>query len=261
MLSTRKPSSGAALNAVERVVFRAIFPFQRAINLALRSVAQLWTDYLYLVDLKQENDELRRELVELRLTAAKLQEEALENQRLRRMYNIRQPATVGLEAARVIGRDYNPAFRSLMIDKGTDDGVRKEMAVLTPAGAVGRVGSAVAGLAKVLLLSDHRSSIDVINRRSRVRGIFRGQGGRRGIIDFVERTADTKVGDVIVTSGGAGVFPKGVTVGRVTRLGLDAAGIFQEIEVELAVDFDQLEEVWVVTAIGPRRNAFWSLTE
>jgi rod shape-determining protein MreC len=155
-------------------------------------------------------------------------------------------------AARVIGRESDTWSSMIIIDRGTGSGIQNDMPVVTPAGLVGRVVEAGLNSSKVQLILDPRSSVGTIVQRaeSRVTGIVRGDVSNPTMPQMVNipKNADVVEGDVIVTSGFGGIFPKGIVVGLVSSLQNDAGGLLKIGVLETAVDFQKLEDVMVITA-------------
>jgi rod shape-determining protein MreC len=149
-------------------------------------------------------------------------------------------------AAEVIGKDPSPWFKTIIIDKGKDDGVGKGMAVVIPEGIAGQIMDVSSRYSKVLLIIDPNSAVDVMVQRTRARGIIKGGPAGRCHIKYVLRKQDVSVGDQIISSGLDGVFPKGLAVGHVSGVIKRNSGIFQEVTVTPHIDFEKLEEVLVV---------------
>ena len=183
---------------------------------------------------------------------AELAELRSENDRLRELVVLRDRAPATTVAASVVGRGTSSRFRTLRIDRGTADGVEAGMAVLAPAGAVGRVLRASGGYADVLLLTDGLSAAGAVFQESRLRGVVLGDGSDELHVGFVRRSDAPGVnpGDAVVTSGEDDVFPEGVALGVVTRAEAPETGLFLEIELASAVQTDRLDEVLVVLQRG-----------
>ncbi len=147
--------------------------------------------------------------------------------------------------AQVIAEDSTSWFRTIVIDKGLDQGVAEGMAVVVPEGVVGRVIRSSAGESRVLLVTDASSAAAALVQRTRTRGVCRGQGERLAL-EFALRQEDIRVEDRIITSGMGGVFPKGLLIGRVSSVERGQYGLFQGVVVEPVVDFSRLEEVLVL---------------
>jgi len=162
-------------------------------------------------------------------------------------------AIVGM-GCRFPGGAASPEFRTITIDKGTDDGLRTDMAVIAPAGVVGRVVMPSGRAAKVQLLVDRNAAAGALVERSRAQGVVKGVGEMRLELEFVSEAADVAVGDLVVTSGIEGIFPKGFTIGRVDTVEKSGPA-YKRITVMPAVDFSALEEVLVVLTPTPAREA------
>ena len=157
-------------------------------------------------------------------------------------------------AAGIIAAAASPDFRTVTIDKGSSDGLLRDMAVIEPAGVVGRVVVTAPRAAKVQLLVDRNAAAGALIERSRAQGVALGVGDEWLRLGFVSETSDVIVGDVVVTSGIDGIFPKGFVIGRVDRIEKNGLAYF-EIVVRPAVDFSRLEEVLVVLTPTPASEA------
>jgi len=221
-------------------------PLQNAVVQSVRFCRQTWQHYFALVDTAEENQRLQQALRESRGQIARMAEVELANQRLRALLGFYKGVGTRSMAAQVIARDPTPWFRTVIVDKGRTDGLQKGMPVVVPEGVVGQVVAISDGYARVLLITDPNNAVDALVQRSRARGIV--SGGPDGACQFkyVLRKEDVRLGDHLVTSGLDRVFPKGLRVGMVSGLVRRHAGIFQEVAVSPAVDFDKLEEVLVV---------------
>jgi rod shape-determining protein MreC len=226
--------------------FGAFAEIQRVTMTTISSVRGLWTGYVDLTAVQRENEALKRENQTLQV---RLQEERAAAQRtesLRQLLELRERAGVETIAAEVIGAAPAPDVRSYSIDKGSSDGVRKDMAAISPAGVVGRVILPSARAAQVQLLIDRNAAAAALIERTRAQGIVLGQHGDTLAMDYVPGTADVKQGDLVVTSGIDGIYPKGFVIGTV-ELVERGPGTFHRIAVRPAVDFSRLEEVLIVT--------------
>jgi rod shape-determining protein MreC len=155
---------------------------------------------------------------------------------------------MGAVAAEVVGRDASVWFQSLTIDKGERDGLKPGMPVLAPEGVVGMISGTSSHAARVMLLTDPNSGVDVLVQRTRARGIVSGQLEQEAVLKYVKRDEDVKVGDRVITSGLDGVFPKGMPVGHVTEVSRKDRGLFLYAEVTPSAAASRLEEVLVVPA-------------
>lgn len=236
---------------VDQVVLTLSAPVQWIVTGAMSWAAELWTDYVYLVGVEERNLELSIENAELRAALASREEQRLENERLRLLFGVREShADLSMQLARVIATSPDALFRSVRIDRGSSAGVEAGAPVITHDGAVGRVVSVTGGFADVMLLTDTNFSTDVTVQRTRARARVRGAGSDSALglrVEQMARTADVEPGDVLITSGTGGVFPKGLRIGTVVASERRAFGLFQNANVEPTVDFSRLEEVLVVT--------------
>ena len=232
------------------ITFGTFSEVQRLITGAVTGVGELWSGYFALRGVNDENAALRQQLQDLQI---KLQEERALAQRtedLRQLLELRERAELETTAAEIIAAGASPEFRTVTIDKGTRDRVDADMAVLSPSGVVGRVILPSARAAKVQLLIDRNAAAGAIIERSRAQGVVVGAGGETLRMDYVPGTADVKAGDLVVTSGIDGIYPKGFVIGTVETVER-GPGTYHDIRVSPAVDFSRLEEVLVVLTPPP----------
>jgi rod shape-determining protein MreC len=148
--------------------------------------------------------------------------------------------------AEVIGQDPSSWFKSVTIDRGERDGVKKGMAVISPAGVIGQVLKTAPHYASVLLITDYNSAVDSVVQRTRAKAIVEGKGENRCQLKYLLRAEEAAVGDIVVTSGLGGNFPKGLMVGEINKVDKKGHGVFQYAELVPSVDLTQLEEVFVI---------------
>jgi rod shape-determining protein MreC len=203
--------------------------------------------------LAAQNDSLRAENENLRQQVRSLSEAGRENLRLQQLLALKDRPTRPTLGARVIGRDASNWWRSIQIDRGTQDGVRENLAVINTEGLVGKVVSATKGEARVLLLIDPDCKASALLQDTREPGVVAGSESVFSrepfcVMTYVNRAAKTKPGELVVTSGLGGIFPKGILIGTVVSAGLNKqTGMFQDVRIKPAVDFRRLEEVLVMT--------------
>ena len=230
---------------LEAVTFGVFAEVQRGATSVIEGVKHGWENYFALQQVRQENAQLRHENGQLQV---KLQQErALSTQArtLQQLLELRQRTQLSTTAASVIAGGASPDFRTFTIDKGTGDGLRPDMAVIAPAGVVGRIIMPSARASKVQLLIDRNAASGAILERSRAQGVVLGTGGDRLRLEYVPGTADVQIGDVVVTSGIDGIYPKGFAIGQIESIE-KGAGVFSSIIVKPAVEFSSLEDVLVV---------------
>lgn len=242
-LSSREPypSSGPG-----RIAISIVAPFQKMIVGTTRHFSDIWEHYFFLISVSEENDTMRKELMEARALKHKYQEAVLANERLRQLLSLQKEMQKPMIAAQVVGKDPSPWFYTILVDKGISDGVLKGQPVINPQGVVGLVIEVTNDYAKVMLITDPHSAVDAVIQKSRARGIVKGGGAGGCLLNFVLRKHKVSVGDVTVSSGVDGVFPKGLPIGKVAAVVKQEAGIFQDVTVEPYVDFERLEEVLIV---------------
>jgi rod shape-determining protein MreC len=242
-LSNRQPVSDYGMGRFGLVV---IAPIQSAVTSGFHFFGDIWRHYFALVDAARQNDHLQRELQQTsaRIDACSEIEQA--NQRLRGLIRFQQEIEQKVLPAEVVGKDPSPWFRSVIIDKGRNDGVAKGLPVVIPQGIAGQVVAVSQHYAKVLLIIDANNAVDALVQRTRARGIVTGAPDNECIFKYVLRQDDVQEGDILIASGLDGIYPKGLRVGRVSAVARQSNGIFQEVTVTPAVDFQTLEEVLVV---------------
>lgn len=229
-----------------RLVLEVIGPMQSAVTYAGDSVERIWNNYFALVRAARQNKELTAQVNRMRQELTDLEEERHANRRLRELLGLKQKLSYPLVAAEVVAVDPSSHFRTAIIDKGRKQGVRELMPVVQAQGVVGRIIWASDNYAKVLLLTDPNSAVDILSQRTRARGIMEGAGGNRLRLKYFLRNYELAAGDRLVTSGAAGVFPKGILVGTVRSVHKQAKEVFQQVEVDPSVDFSRLEEALVI---------------
>ena len=239
---------------LRKLVLETAAPVEDAIAISLKGLHDTWKRYLFLVGLEDENRRLRHEKAILSEQLNQYREGYLEGIRLQKLLNIKGGFQYRTVAARVIDSDRTSLFKTLLINKGTTEGLRVGLPVLADQGVVGRIIETSWHASRVLLMIDENSNIDALIQRSRAQGILQGAGSSGCNLKYISRVEEVQTGDVILSSGLAGVFPKGLLLGVVSGASRKEGGLFQKIDVAPAVDFGKLEEV--VTLImdsGPTR--------
>jgi len=223
-------------------------PVERAGTWILSRVGGLWGGYVALRNTRAENQSLRLELDKLRLRNAQLESQAAEGQRLAAMLDFREShPEAPMLAAQVIGASADPVSHTLFINRGERDHVRRNMAVITPEGVVGKIVEVFPATAQVLLINDKDSGVGVLFADTRTHGVVKGTGDLMPRMNYVVNTESIHVGETILTSGEDRIFPKGLLVGAVA----DAApgNPFQTIHVQPAVHLDRLEDVLILLSL------------
>ncbi len=234
-------------NSVEQIAISIISPFQMLASASFNWCADIWSVYFSNVSAVEENMQLKRELALAMADQTQCKEIELENGRMRRLLDLNNGADDAFIAAKVIGRDPSPWFKTLMINKGASVGVVKGLPVLVSEGIVGQIIEVSERFSRVLLITDRNSAVDALVQSSRARGIVQGNNTDECLFKYSLRKDDVSKGDVIISSGLDQVFPKGLRIGEVFEIKKDNSDLFQVISIKTFVDFDKLEEVLVVS--------------
>jgi len=251
VLISGQVDAGGGRTLLERVLFGALSPFQRAAGSLVTSLRSTWHGYLDLRGAQQRSLLLQEQVEALERRLVENEESAREAARLRELLALREAVPLPSVAARVVARQGLPWFRAIVLDQGRSAGIRLNGAVLAPAGVVGRVVALGENTARVQVLLDRDCSLGALVERTRVTGVVQGQVGLAdaGTTDlrmkYVPALADVREGDRVLSSGLDGIYPKGQVIGHV-RAVTEASGLFREVILTPSVDFDRLEDVLVV---------------
>lgn len=243
------------VNPIDRFFLGLSAPVQWVGHEVADAASSVLEEYVYLVDVGRDNDQLRRENARLRDEIRRLRLEDDENRRLRGLLGLRPALVADTVAAQIIAKDISPVFRvtRIRLDRGERDLVRAGMPVVAAEGLVGHVRRSFGHYADVVLVVDRESAVDVVVRRTGARGMLRGTGESNRYlshIQFLERDDDVRVGDEVYTSGLGQRFPAGILVGHVTRVTRRDYGLYQQAEVTPSVDFSDVSDVLVLTNVG-----------
>lgn len=212
----------------------------------------IYHDYLDLVGISRENRRLKEKLARMKGDETRLAELELENRRLAELLELKDVLNLNVVAADVIGSDATGLARTIIIGRGEAGGLKTGMAVISNEGVVGKMVAVSSNAGKVLRIDDHNAAVDAFDQRSRARGIIAGVVDNGMVMKYVERTEDVQVGDPVVTSGLDGIFPRGLLIGRVSRIKRGRPGLFLNVEVAPAVNFGRLEQVLVLIEPPPK---------
>ena len=248
------------LNAMDRALLRVSAPIEFAASSLARGVSNIWTDYVYLTDVKSDNERLRYENARIKDNVHRLEQAQVENQELRRLLQLRESTPGELVSAQVVGKDFTEFFRvtRLVLDRGSRD-VRVHMPVISPDGVVGAVMHVAGDAVDVQLAVDAAFAVDVEDERTHARGFVRGTGDPARYackVEMVDARDDVEMGDLLVTSGKGKWFPRGLPVARVTKVLKRELGRDQDVEASPTVNFARLDDVLVlVTPPGDEEPA------
>jgi len=236
----------SAWNPAGQLVMEIAAPFQHITKKIVNTVEGFWLDYFYLVNVRQENSELRTTADKLKIENSRYRELLSTHFRLQELLQFKQATDHPVLAVQVIGLDPTGWFKSVIINKGKKAGLELNMPVVNAEGVIGRIVSCSPNYAKVLLVIDQNSAVDCLVQRSRDRGMVIGLSTESCKLNYVVKSSDVVIGDIVVTSGLAGVFPKGIPVGEIFNVEDVSGNLFKNIDIRPAVDFSKVEEVLVI---------------
>ncbi|MHB8092666.1 MAG: rod shape-determining protein MreC [Syntrophales bacterium] len=231
---------------LRKTVMEIATPFANLVNLSSKGLSDFWRRYLFLVGLEEDNRRLRAEKAALAEQLNNYREGYYEGLRLRKLLDLQRGLPYRTVTARVVDNNQNSLSKTILIDKGTADGLSAGYPVLSAQGVTGRIMETSWHSSRVLLMIDGTSNIDAIIQRSRTQGILQGTGKSGYKLKYIPPTADVLPGDLLLSSGMAGVFPKGLIIGIVSKIEPQKNELFQKIDVSPSVDFSRLEEVLVL---------------
>ena len=237
------------------ITLTALSPVQNAINGVAQDSTGFVRNYFDLVNVRRDNEKLRAELAGVKTNESRLVELETENRHLSDLLSLNDALGGNSIAANVIGSDANGLSRTIVISQGSSAGIKRDMAVLSFQGVVGKVISVSPHAARVLLIDDHNSALDAFDQRTRTRGIVAGVVDDGITMKYVERSQDVRAEDVIVTSGLDGIFPRGLLIGTIKSVTGAGPGMFLNVTIAPAVNFHSLEQVLVVTQMPERPDA------
>lgn len=246
----KKPEN---LSAMDRAILRVSAPIEFGASSIARGISNLWDDYVYLVDVKQDNARLSYDNARLREQVHRLEQAQVENQQLRRLLQMKEALPGDAVSAQVVSKDFNEFFRMMRIvlDRGGRD-IRPHMPVVAPDGVVGAIVSVAGDSVGVQLAVDAAFGVDVEDERTKARGFVRGTGDPARYackVEMVDSRDEVEIGDLLVTSGKGRWFPRGIPVARVTKVAKRELGRDQEIEASPTVDFSRIDAVLILVTV------------
>ncbi len=241
------------ISGPDKVIVRIATPLQLVAATLARGISSVWGDYIYLVDVKEDNTRLSSQNARQQERVRKLEALEEENRRLHRLLDLKQSLKTEVVSAQVIGKNTNEFFRvaRVTLDREARD-IGPNLPVLSQDGVVGTTLKTAGDTVDVRLVVDAGSSVDVIVQRTGARGFVRGTGDESKYscsVQYVERTDEVEVGDLLVTSGVGRRFPKGIPVATVTQVVRRDFGIYQQVTATPTVDFSRVEEVLILTTV------------
>lgn len=253
ILISAQIQSRSGVPVLEAVTFGLFAEVQRGVSTGVSIVRDAWGSYVGLRRVRSEDGALKERLADLQIQLQEQRALADRSRGLEELLELRDRSNLNMTAAEIIAAGATPDFRTVTIDKGSLSGLRSDMAVIAPAGVVGRVVLPSPRAAKVQLLIDRNAAAGAIDERSRAQGAVVGGGDERLRMEYVSEVSDVEVGDDVMTSGIDGIFPKGFVIGRVESVEKTGTA-YKQIVVKPAVDFSSLEQVLVVLTPTPARE-------
>jgi len=249
LLISHQVKDNTGTSFLKRGAITVISPFQAAASGAVNGLNGLWNNYLYLFGVRSENKALKEDIHRLQGEIQELREELYRAGRMEEFQQYREATGIKGVAARVIGASPDPWTHMITINRGRGDGVGNGMPVVTPEGLVGRVTEAAASSSIVRLIVDRASHVPVLIRRSRGQAILEGENSITCQLKYLDRTEDVREGDMVITSGLAGIYPRGIEVGTISQITRGNYGLYQYAKLLPKNSLGRLEDVLVITEV------------
>jgi rod shape-determining protein MreC len=230
----------------------AVTPLEKTLVSVQAALGSVWHNYFYLRGVRAENRALKQEIERMRLEQVRMTQDADQARRLQALLGFKEQFISQTVAAQVIGSSGTEQSRAVYIDKGESAGIKPDMAVITADGIVGKVLHVYRSTSLVLLINDQTSGVGAILEKSRLQGILRGTPAGEIALEKVMSDETVPVGELVLTSGGDRIFPKGLPVGRVSKVS-PGNDLFLNIRVKPAISLSRFEEVLVVTKVDERQ--------
>jgi rod shape-determining protein MreC len=253
-MQVKRGSDSADTRLIRIWAVEAITPLERALVDVQNGARSLWHNYFYLRGVRAENRQLKDQLEQLRIEQVRLSEDAAQARRLQALLDFKEQYISKTVAAQVIGSSGSDLSRSVYIDKGSDAGVKSDMPVITADGIVGKVLRVYPSTSLVLLINDQSSGVGAILEKTRLQGVLKGTATGELTLERIMSDEQVPPGETILTSGGDQIFPKGLPVGTVAKVG-NGKDLFLNIKVKPTANLSKLEEVLVVLEKQERRAA------
>jgi rod shape-determining protein MreC len=231
----------------------AITPLERGLVRVQNGAGDLWQSYFLLRGVRSENRRLNEQIEQMRLDQVRLSEDAEQAHRLQQLLAFKEQVIAKTVAAQVIGSSGSDLSKAIYIDKGSNDGVAQDMPVITASGVVGKVLRVYPSTSLVLLINDQSSGVGALLEKSRLQGVVHGTPNGELMLEHIMSDEKVAPGEIVLSSGGDQIFPKGFPIGTVTHVS-PGKEMFLNIKVKPAADMNRLEEVLVVTAKQERES-------
>ena len=239
---------------IDGLLSAVAYPFQKIFSGTYNGVSSVWNNYIYLIGLKETNDEQKDIILKLVEENNTLRESLHENQRLKDLLSLKEESSFETVAARVMTYNIGAWTKTIKINRGERDGIADDMPLISPEGMVGRIIKTSKRSAEALLITDPRSSIDVMLQRTRVRAVAEGDGSGGLTLKYIRDLEDIRVGDEVVTAGLSGIFPRKLPVGVVTKVEAGDDNFFQRVFIKPHTEILKLEEVLIAKTVPSKTN-------
>src|SRR5271169_3744721 len=252
-VQVRRTSDNEPTRLIRIWAVGAVTPLEKVLVWVQTSTGNVWHNYFYLRGVRAENRNLKQQIERMSLEQVRMSQDADQARRLQALLAFKEQFISQTMAAQVIGSSGSELSRSVYIDKGEGSGIKPDMAVITADGIVGKVLRVYGSTSLVLLINDQTSGVGALLDKTRLQGILRGTPAGEVVLEKVMSDETVPAGEMVLTSGGDGIFPKGLQVGRVTKVA-PGSDLFLNIRVRPAADLSKLEEVLVVTKIDEKQD-------
>lgn len=233
-------------NLVPRLSLHPVLILEQGISFIVKKAEDIFYTYIVIVGKEEENRLLSEQIKKFAPERNQYIEAKLENERLRKLLDLKSRRADYVTSAEVFARDPTNWFQSLWINKGETEGISKDMIAISPLGVVGKVQRALEKRSNILLITNINSIVSVRIQSSRVEGILEGKGNNRCSLEYVPQDVPVAEGEIVITSGLDGIYPEGLQVGYVTNVMKKAGEIFSVIEVAMMQDLNSIEEVIIL---------------
>ncbi len=247
-VQVKRPAEAGSMTLIRYWAVSAITPLERGVIGAGHSLRNVWSNYLYLRGVREQNRNLKEQIDRMRIEEVRLKQDADQARRLQALLAFKEQFISHTIAAQVIGSSGSDLSRVIYIDKGSGDGIQPDMAVITPDGIVGKILRVFPHSSQVLEISDASSGVGAILEKSRLQGILNGSGSGDVSLKYVMSDEKVEPGEHVLTSGGDRIFPKGLPIGTVTGVN-PGRDLFLNIRVKPTAELSRLEEVLVITKL------------
>ncbi len=232
---------------MDKIIIEVFTPFHQIATSAINWIRRIWTGYICLIRVNEENISLKKKLAEIEANNRRFREIEIENKRLKDLLEFSKTLPTTIVSAQIIGKDATSWFQSILLNKGSIDGVLVNQPVVTYKGLVGKIVRTTRSTSQVELITDKNSRVAAMIQKNRAEAILCGQSSPICTLEYLDRDADIETGDTVISSGMGGIFPKGLMLGIISKVEKRSYGLFQYAEVTLLVPFSRLEEVLILT--------------